>query len=178
MTARVALTMVRGMLLTATLPIMPKPALEVLAMVLATARKMPDTTRLVLTMARDVLTTARTLPMTARIVPITARNMPVTAYVVPVTARMVPMTACSMFTTAHDANSEPGQPPSLHELPPVLWQLFELPPALWQLFVHTMPGEWGGGGGDAMRPSQSTQSLSYAQIGNSEPEQPSSHSAS
>ncbi len=56
---------------------------------------------------------------------------------------------------AHVANSEPGPPPSLHELPP----------ALWQLFVHTMPGEWGGVGGDAVRPSQSTQSLSYAQIG-------------
>jgi hypothetical protein len=49
MTARVALTMVRGMLLTATLPMtaymVPKPALEVLAMVLATARKMRETTR-------------------------------------------------------------------------------------------------------------------------------------
>ena len=69
---------------------------------------------------------------------------------------------------AHVAKSEPGPPPSLHKLPP----------ALWQLLAHTMPGEWGGGGGDAVRPSQCTQSLSYAQIGNSETGPPSSHSAS
>jgi hypothetical protein len=86
-------------------------------------------------------------------------------------ARLVPTMALLKLTTARVAqkrHSEPGPPPSLHELPP----------ALWQLFVHIMPGEWGGGGGDAVRPSQSTQPLSYAQIGNLETGQPSSHSAS
>ena len=48
-------------------------------------------------------------------------------------------------------------PPSLHELPL----------ALRQLFVHAMPGECGGAGGDAVCPSQSTQSLSYAHFGTS-----------
>jgi hypothetical protein len=61
---------------------------------------------------------------------------------------------------AHVAKSEPGPPPSLHELSP----------ALWRWLVHTMPGVWGGGGG---RPSQS-----LSQIGNSETGPPSSHSAS
>ena len=91
-----------------------------------------------------------------------------TAYEVLTTARTMLIAARWVLTMAHDANSEPGPPPSLHELPPTLWQFFE----------HIMPGEWGGGGGDAVRPSQSTQSLSYAQIGNSEPGPPSSHSAS
>jgi len=86
-------------------------------------------------------------------------------------ARLVPTMALSKLTTARATqkrHSEPGPPPLLHELPPALWQLFE----------HTMPGEWGGGGGDAVRPSQSTQPLSYAQIGNSETGPPSSDSAS
>jgi hypothetical protein len=69
--------------------------------------------------------------------------------------RLVPTMARFKLTTARAAqkrHSEPGPPPSLHEQPPALWQLFE----------HIMPGEWGGrgGGGDAVRPSQSTQSLS------------------
>jgi hypothetical protein len=86
-------------------------------------------------------------------------------------ARLVPTMALLKLTTARVAqkrHSEPGPPPSLHELPP----------ALWQLFVHIITGEWGGGGGDAVRPSQSTHSLSDAHIGNSEPGPPSSHSAS
>ena len=56
------------------------------------------------------------------------------------------------------ANSKMGPPPSLHELPL----------ALRQLFVHAMPGECGGAGGDAVCPSQSTQSLSYAHFETSE----------
>jgi len=86
-------------------------------------------------------------------------------------ARLVPTTALLKLTTARAAqkrHSEPGPPPLLHEQPPALWQLFE----------HIMPGEGGGGGGDAVRPSQSTQSLSDAHIGNSEPGPPSMHSAS
>ena len=59
----------------------------------------------------------------------------------------------------HVANSERGPMPSLHKFPPTLRRLF----------VHTMPGEWGGGGG---RPSQSAHS------GNSKPGPPSSQSAS
>jgi hypothetical protein len=84
------------------------------------------------------------------------------------TARFMPKTARLKLTTARFAqkrHSETGPPPSLRELPP----------ALWQLFVRTMPGEWGGGGSDAVRPSQS---LSYARIGNSETGPPSSQSAS
>ena len=61
---------------------------------------------------------------------------------------------------AYVAKSETGPPPSLHELPPALRQLF-------------VAGEWGGGGG---RPSQSTRSLLYAHTGNSEPGPPSSQS--
>ena len=58
----------------------------------------------------------------------------------------------------HVANSERGPMPSLHKFPPTLRRLF----------VHTMAGEWGGGGG---RPSQSAHS------GNSKPGPPSSQSA-
>ena len=40
--------------------------------------------------------------------------------------------------------------------------------------MQTMAGECGGGGGDAVRTPQSTQSVPYAHIGDSEPELPSS----
>ena len=54
-------------------------------------------------------------------------------------------------------NSEPWPPPS---------SLLEPPPALKQLFMHAIVGECGGGGGDAVRTPQSTQSVPYAQIRN------------
>ena len=47
-------------------------------------------------------------------------------------------------------NSEPWPPPS---------SLLEPPPALKQLFMHAIVGECGGGGGDAVRTPQSTQSV-------------------
>ena len=81
------------------------------------------------------------LPMAARMVPIAALEVSATALFMPTMARLNLTTA----RVALKRHSEPGQPPSLHELPP----------ALWQLFVHTMPGEWGGGGSDAGRPLQS-----------------------
>jgi hypothetical protein len=43
-----------------------------------------------------------------------------------------------------------------------------------KLFMQTMAGECGGGGGDAARTPQWTQSVPYAHIGDSEPELPSS----
>jgi len=88
------------------------------------------------------------LPMTVRMLPMTAHMLTNPALAVLATARFMATTARWKLTTAHFAqkrHSETGPPPSLRELPP----------ALWQLFVQTMPGGWGGGGSDAVRPSQS-----------------------
>jgi hypothetical protein len=96
----------------------------------------------------EVLATTRMLPMTVRMLPMTARMLTIPALEVLATARFMPTMARWKLTTARFAqsrHSETGPPPSLRELPP----------ALWQLLVQTMPGGWGGGGSDVVRPLQS-----------------------
>jgi hypothetical protein len=71
--------------------------------------------------------------------------LPIPALEVLATARFMSRWKLTTARFAQKRHSETGPPPSLRELPP----------ALWQLFVQTMPGGWGGGGSDAVRPSQS-----------------------